>query len=181
MISDWLRDQTAAFLAMRDQAVVSWHGVEMAVRGGDDEGIPEYDGPDVPCLQLLVLDAVNSEGQAVTITTYQNDMTFGMWVNPGAIGDREDWGCGYRRRTLTELPAGPIREVEVYLDDCVVAEVRFHIGDRELLLIAGELREDWSGRFEWYRLDESVLVFTDPGAAEALQWVPRRGTLRRIG
>ncbi|WP_433789051.1 hypothetical protein [Actinoplanes sp. CA-252034] len=180
MISDWLHDQTATFLAMRDQTVASWHGVEMAVRGGD-EGTPEYNGPDVPCLQLLALDAVRPDGTAVNITTYQNDLSFGMWANAGAVCDRDDRGRGYRRRALTELPTGRIVEVEVYLDDDVLAEVRIQIADNELLLVAGESYEDWSGGLEWHRLDESVLVFTDPGEAEKMRWVPSRGALRRIG
>jgi hypothetical protein len=180
MISDWLHDRTATFLAMRDQAVVSWHGVEMAVRGGD-EGTPKYSGADVPCLQLLALDVVRPDGTSVNITTYQNDLSFGLWANAGADCEGDGWSRGYRRRVLTELPTGPVREVGVYLDDDVIAEVRLRIADLELLLVAGESYEDWPGELEWRRLDESVLVFTDPGEAEELRWVPRRGLLRRIG
>ncbi|GAA0454015.1 hypothetical protein Aca07nite_66600 [Actinoplanes capillaceus] len=180
MIENWLRDQAAVFLALRGRVVGSWQGVEMAVRGGD-EGEPEYEGPDVPCLQLLLLDAVMADGAAVSIDTYQNDCYFGLWAKPQARCEGDDWGRGYRRRALTELPTGPVEEVSVYLDGEILAEVSLRIAGRELLLVAGESDEDWSGELTWRRLDESVLVFTDPEAVAKVRWVPDRERLHRAG
>ena len=179
MIRDWLQDQTAAFSALRGEIIDSWQGLEMAVRGGDERN-PEYNGVGVPCLQLLALDALNATGAEVNITTYQNDSSFGLSAKAGTISEGDDWSRGYRRRLLTELPTGFIQEVSVYLDDDVLAEVSIRLADRELLLVAGESEERRSGGLEWHRLDESVLVFTDPGEAERVRWIPSRGPLRRI-
>ncbi|MFI5844186.1 hypothetical protein ACIA8K_31275 [Catenuloplanes sp. NPDC051500] len=131
MIGDWIQEQAAAFLAFRNEVVDSWQGVEMAVRGLD-EGTPEYDGPDVPCLQLLALSAVKADGSAVGINTYQDDTGFGLWVTPGSIREGDDWSRGFRRRALTELPTGLVREVAVYLDADVLAEVSMKIADKEM-------------------------------------------------
>lgn len=178
-IENWVRDQAAVFLALRGRVVGSWQGVEMAVRGGD-EGEPEYDGPDVPNLQLLLLDAVMVDG-AVSVGTYQNDCYFGIWAEPGARRAGDGWGRGYRRRALTDLPTGPVQEVSVYLDGEILAEVSLRIADREVLLVAGESEEGWSGELTWRRLDESVLVFTDPAAVAKVRWVPGRGGFTASG
>ncbi|GGN51319.1 hypothetical protein FHR83_008961 [Actinoplanes campanulatus] len=88
MIENWLQEQAAVFLALRGRVVASWQGVEMAVRGGD-EGEPEYD---VPCLQLLLLDAVMADG-AVRVGTYQNDCYFGIWAEPARVARKTTRGC----------------------------------------------------------------------------------------
>jgi hypothetical protein len=87
---------------------------------------------------------------------------------------------GYRLRSLTELSTGRVQEVSVRLDDGLIAEVSLLVGDRELLLVAGEAEEQPSGQLVWHRLDESVLVFTDPDEVERVRWVPVRGLLRTM-
>lgn len=153
----------AGFLDLRDSVVGSWQGVEMAVRDGG------FGGPDVPCLQLWAL----YTDTGTVIDTYQDDDVFGLWARPGTAVAVEE--PGYRLRALTELPTGRVGSVTVHLDGDVLAEVRFRIGGQDLLLIAGEAHEDRSGRLVWHRLDESVLAFTDPGAADRMRWVPPRG------
>ena len=74
--------------------------------------------------------------------------------------------------------ARPVAEVTVYGDEGVVAEVLLVIGGRPLLLIAGELYETWTDDLEFHRLDESVLAFTDLGAADRVAWTTSRQDLR---
>ena len=80
----------------------------------------------------------------------------------------------YRLRTLSELPTGEVDGVSTFLDDDVLAEVVLHIQGRPLLLMAGELHESMRGQLALVRGDESVLVFTDPSAADSVAWVPER-------
>jgi hypothetical protein len=62
------------------------------------------------------------------------------------------------------------------VDDNILAEVVLTIHGRLLLLLllAGEVHESAGDRLELVRLDECVLVFTDPSAAESVDWIPDR-------
>jgi hypothetical protein len=178
VINDWVHQQVSAFAALQGRAVRSWQGVETAVRLNETR--VEFSGPDVPCLQLLTLRMTLAADSSMTITTYQDNDAFGLTI--GASSDRPTGqpGAGYRSRTLPELPTGQIQEVSAYLDGDLLAEVTLRVEGQELLLIAGEADEHHSGRLVWHRLDESVLVFTRPGDAEAIPWVPARTPLRRF-
>jgi hypothetical protein len=167
----WLRDRADEFIAMRGRVVRGWYGIEMAVREGGDG--PEFGGPDVPCLQLVVLNAQLAGGPALAVHTYQNDCECGLILAPPIDAGPYQDGI-YRARSLPELPVGPVDEVAVRVDGGVLAEVLLRIGRRDLLLVAGEAYEDSDGGLSWHRFDESVLAFTEPTAAEALTWAPPR-------
>ncbi|MET7806624.1 hypothetical protein [Micromonospora chersina] len=179
MASGWMRTQIDEFLALKDQVIQSWSGVEMAVRGGDGP-TPEFAGQDVPCLHLWALHARTDTGDTVTIATYQHDDLFGLRIERSAGSDGDDVSHGYRRCALPELPTGLVRRVSIDLDGDVLAEVRLQVERRDLLLLAGEAEEDFDGRLVWRRLDESVLAFTDPNTVEQMKWVAARRQLRRI-
>ncbi|MGC4818704.1 hypothetical protein [Micromonospora sp. DT63] len=174
-----MRKQINDFLALKDQVIRSWSGVEMAVRGGDGPA-PEFADQDVPCLHLWALHARTDSGETVTIATYQDDDLFGLRIDLSAGSNVDDVSHGYRRRNLPELPTGLVRKVSIDLDGDVVAEVGLQVEGHDLLLVAGEAEENFEGRLVWRRLDESVLAFTDPNTVEQMQWVPTRGRLRRI-
>ncbi|SCE94603.1 hypothetical protein GA0070214_103494 [Micromonospora chaiyaphumensis] len=174
-----MRRQINEFLALKDQVVRSWSGVEMAVRGGDGPA-PEFAGQDVPCRHLSALHARTDTGDTVTIATYQDDCLFGLRIELSAGPGGDDDSHGYRRRALPELPTGLIRAVSIDLDGDVLAEVGLEVDGRHLLLVAGEADEDFEGRLVWRRLDESVLAFTDPNTVEQLQWASPRRRLQRI-
>lgn len=179
MAGGWMRRQINEFLALQDQVIRSWSGVEMAGRGGDGLA-PEFAGQDVPCIHLLALHPWADTGETVTIATYQDDDLFGLTIQPSAGPDGDDLGHGYRLRALPELPTGLVRKVSIYLDGDVLAEVSLRVGRRNLLLVAGEAEEDHDGRLVWHRLDESVLAFTAPNVVGQMPWVPARGRLQPI-
>ncbi|AEV85366.1 hypothetical protein ACWT_4346 [Actinoplanes sp. SE50] len=174
MTPAWLQARIAEFRAVPGRTVTGWYGVEMAVREGGGAG-PEFAGPDAPCLQLLTLSAQVLDGPALTVGTYQDDDVFGLLLTSPEDGASSRNGI-FRARSLPELPVGPVDEVTVHLDADVLAEVVLRIGERNLLLIAGEAYENGDGDLSWHRLDESVLAFVDPEAAQALPWIPRRST-----
>ncbi|MET7808877.1 hypothetical protein [Micromonospora chersina] len=179
MASGWMRTQINEFLALKDQVIRSWSGVEMAVRGGDGP-TPEFTGQDVPCLHLRALHARTDTGDTVTIATYQHDDLFGLRIERSAGADGDDVSHGYRRRALPELPTGLVQRVSIDLDGDVLAEVRLQVERRDLLLVAGEAEENFEDRLVWRRLDESVLAFTDANTVERMKWVPARRRLQRI-
>ncbi|RZS44976.1 hypothetical protein EV193_101857 [Herbihabitans rhizosphaerae] len=163
---------TREFASLRGRRVDAWDGVEMALR----ENGPQFEDPRVPCLQLLSVRASLDDDSAVSVTTYQNDAVFGLVVRSEAQLDEGHWDGIYRVRQLTELPTGRVEQVAVVVDEGVLAEVRLLIDARPLLLMAGELHETVTGDLVFHRLDESVLAFTDPAAADRVSWTPpRRG------
>ncbi len=173
----WADEQLRRVQDLSGVTVSGWRGVEMAVRDGDGPD-PQFGGADVPCLVFLELLALLDDGTARRVGIDEDDGVWGLCFNvdgPDPWHDRED-GNGYRSRDVTELPVGAITVVKVRFDaeHDVIAEVVLRIGAHELLLMAGEPEENWSGRLTWRRLDESVLVFTDPARADDVSWTPER-------
>jgi hypothetical protein len=161
------------FGRLRGRRITSWTGVEMALREESAEGVPQFEDPAVPCRQLLSLDASLDDGSVVRVGTYEDDTRWGLRLHPAAA----EYAVGgiYRRRALPELPTGEIGGVSTFVDEGVLAEVVLRIQGRPLLLMAGELYESGKGPLlSFVRLDESVLAFTDPSAADSVAWVPAR-------
>lgn len=176
----WIADRVWEFGQLRGQQITAWTGVEMALREKIAAGGPQFEDPAVPCLQLLTLSASLRDRTFVTVGTYQDDTAWGLWLRPAAGDNSADWAgmAGiYRMRTLSELPTGEVDGVSTFLDEEVLAEVVLHIQGRPLLLMAGELYESAQDRLVFTRCDESVLVFTDPSAAESVDWIPERRQL----
>ncbi|GIE86007.1 hypothetical protein [Actinoplanes regularis] len=170
---DWLTDQIRKFDQLRGRRIESWTGVEMALRE-DVGGSPRFEDATVPFLQLAPLTARLDDGTFFTVDTDQGDRSWGLLPNPGAPGTSTDPGGIFRLRSLPELPLGEVDAVSAFLDDDVLAEVLIRIQGRSLLLMAGEVYEQWDGGLSFVRHDESVLVFTDPSAAESIDWLPER-------
>jgi hypothetical protein len=178
----WTAARVREFAQLRGRQITSWIGVEMALREEGADGGPQFADPAVPCLQLLTLRASFADGTLVTVGTYQDDCGWGLWLRDAA----SDHSAGladaagiFRMRVLSGLPTGEVGSVETFLDVGVLAEVVLRVQGRPLLLIAGEMHEDIQARLVFTRCDESVLVFTDPLAAESLDWVPeRRGLIQ---
>ncbi len=170
-MSDYVGRQVAEFHALVSHRVEEWSGVESAI----DEGPPPgFAGPPrVPCLQLWMLVAQTDTGPR-RIVTYQNDTVWGLCLDHELIGDGPFEGI-YRERQLEELPVGVVHDARVRLDDTGdLAEVLLTVGGKPLLLMAGEIHPTWTDELRFVRGDEEVLVFTEPGDADALPWIPRR-------
>ncbi|GGU31286.1 hypothetical protein [Lentzea flava] len=181
-MKDWLTDRAREFASLRGTHVESWVGVEWALREDVPGTGPQFHDPSVPFLQLWGLQAVLADGQGVSVGTYQHDTDFGLWIDPwadfrGKLQDERLWTGSTRWRALTELPTGHVDEVTVVVDEGVLAEVLLRIAGRPLLLMAGEASETEEGGLTFLRLDESVLAFTDPAAADLIPWNPPRQRL----
>jgi hypothetical protein len=163
-------DEIAQFVG---SDVRGWRGMEMAVRGETEPDI-EFSSHEAPCLQLAYLTAELDDADVVTVDTYQDDGGFGLRWLPGQEPSRADDDGIFRWRSLPELPTGYVETVLVRVEEDVIVELSLLIGGHPLLLVAGEAWENWDGSITWHRFDESVLAFTDPSKAEAIQWIPSR-------
>ena len=161
--ADWLNERVREFTALRGRTVHAWSGVEMAFF----EDPPRFTDPRAPFLQLYGLRATLAD-ETIGVCTYQDDDCWGLWLRP-PIGTG-GWDGIFRDRPLPELPVGVITDVTVRVDRDVVAEVVLRLGSRPLLLLAGEVNEDRGDNLYFCRLDESVLAFTDPAAADTIPW-----------
>jgi hypothetical protein len=176
----WITERVREVGQLRGQQIKAWTGVETALREETAVGGPQFEDRAVPCLQLLTLGAALGDGTFVNVGTYQDDSAWGLWLHRAASDHSADWAgvAGiYRMRTLSELPTGEVDGVSTFLDEEVLAEVVLRIRGRPLLLMAGELYESAQERLVFTRCDESVLVFTDPSAAQSVDWVPERREL----
>jgi hypothetical protein len=66
---DWAVERARDFTALRGRRIEAWTGVETALRERGDGGAPQFDDPDVPCRQLLVLQAFFDDGGVLDIGT----------------------------------------------------------------------------------------------------------------
>lgn len=184
----WTAARAQEFAELRGRRVESWVGVEWALREDVPGSGPRFLDPAVPCLQLWGLQAVLDGGGLFSVCTYDNDTLCGLWRNRHAdfetkLQNPRRWdepGHGTSWRALSELPVGQVEQVTAFADHGMLAEVSLMIGGRPLLLVAGELYETWEDTLDFHRLDESVLVFTDLGAAEGISWKPPRTGLVRL-
>ncbi|MBS2531978.1 hypothetical protein KGQ20_04265 [Catenulispora sp. NF23] len=183
MTMGWISERSRDFTALYGRRVESWIGVEMALRDDVGDGSPQFSDPTVPCLQLLGLQACLDGGDVLTVGIYQDVDVFGLWPRPRAEARFQDASLftgALRWRRLTELPTGRVEYVATFADTGVLAEASLRIDARPLLLIAGELMETWDDELRFCRLDESVLVFTDPTAALQAPWTTSRSDLVQI-
>lgn len=180
---DWLADQVREVKWLRGRRVRSWAGVEMALSWDEDtlDTVRDvrFHDPKVPCLQLMSLQA-SLGSTVIDIRTCQGTAAWGLSSQRSVSDDQTHWDGIYRWRKLTELPTGPIDHVSVFLNDDpfysddgkivearIIAEVMLEIDSQPLLLIAGQVHPPLDDMFCFSRLDDSVLVFTDPSAAES--------------
>ena len=164
-MGDWWQQQAECLRALRGQTVVAWSGVEMAVREVGPDGLPQWHDAAVPALQLDRLDLTLAYGPVASVTTYQNDDTWGLYRRDGLpplspLGSEPD--CIFRVRRLNELPPGEITAAEVEVDVAGdIAAVRLTVGGREVSLRAGEVYEQPDGSLRVVPMDECVLVQVD--------------------
>ena len=179
-MSDVVGQQCETFAALEGRRVERWSGIEMAAREEGPDGRPVFAEVSVACIQMMVLDLELDGGEPLTMLTRQNELGWGIWTTPGNGPDQtREWDGIYRWRTLPELPPGTITRVELrFSDEGDVGELLLHVEGTPLLLVAAEIHETASVRLELHVPDESILVFTDVAAADAISWLGDRA--RRV-
>ncbi|MDT7787170.1 MAG: hypothetical protein QOF58_5589 [Pseudonocardiales bacterium] len=175
----WRADRVREFATLRGRHVESWVGVEWALREDVAGTGPQFRDPSVPFLQLWGLLANLDNSEAFSVGTYEHSTDCGLWRHEWLrpkLQDQDRWDGITRWQAFVDLPTGHVDEVAVFVGSSVVAEVLLTIGGRPLLLMAGEASETWGDELRFIWLDESVLVFTDPAAADLVPWAsPREG------
>ncbi|MBM7772950.1 hypothetical protein JOD54_003154 [Actinokineospora baliensis] len=169
----WEVERAREFAALRGRRIESWVGEELALRE-DFQGLgPQFDDPEVPFLQMNGLQANLDHGDALSISDYQADEGWGLFPWPGAHFEYQPKDRIYRRRPLPELPVGDVDEVVVLADGetGLLAELRMVIGGTPLSLVSGEVQERMNGTLSIARLDECVLVFTNPADVDRVPWI----------
>lgn len=158
----WISAQVDAFERFRGLTISRAQAVEVAFFEEGADGLPVFEHPALPFLQLMYLDLETTSGTCLRVSVYQSDSNFGLCVRPVDEPATEFSGI-YRKTELHELAGQLIDQVHVVLDDLGdITEVRLDRSARPAItLIAGEVDETWSGAIV-HRQDESVLLFWRP-------------------
>lgn len=150
--------------------VAGYIATEMALRESSASA-PQFEDPDVPFLQLVVLHLLLADEPVVEIATHQDDDEFGLWPRPARrplVGGVDGI---YRTRRLEGLPVGQITEIDTRCSargNIRAVHLRFDNG--EIVLVAGEAVEEVDGRLRFCLDDESVLLFKRPCDFESVSW-----------
>ncbi|MFE7508248.1 hypothetical protein [Promicromonospora sp. NPDC057488] len=178
----WPQANIAQALSWAGREVGRWWGPEWPLDGSDAGTFAEgktYAAPDAEASSFAWLGLALDTGD-VQVTTYQDDAYFGLCFEPqprNALADNDP--RYYRLHESLALPVGRIEQVTVAIDrttlddpmsDVVLAETTLVVGGRPVPLIAAENY----GPDEWHRLDESVVVLSDPDAVDRIGWLPPR-------
>ena len=180
--NEWVQAQNALWRELASSTVTRWIGLDTNI-GLDDELI--FADASSPYRVLAELRLERGGSPALDFAIYQNGHRFGLSLrtSEGQPQQRFDW---YRDSDLSDLPVGLIENLEVHLDDREgnyrdPIEVKLTIGAREVLVVAAEVFPTWTEpRYGWG--EEDFFVFTDPAAANEVDWsYPRRFVTRQIG
>lgn len=174
----WITKNISAALLLASCEVTAWEGEEWALESGDDDVALAWATPADGRTPFAWLRAIG-DGCDSLISIYQDDAVFGLNFVPTVDLQlpHSDEGSLRSRRDVPVV-TGRINKVEVVLDTSVeggsapglVTEVLLHGDTSSSLLIAAEAYS----RYEWHLYDESVVVLSDVGAADALDWIPAR-------
>ncbi|GAB5520216.1 MAG: hypothetical protein RhofKO_24670 [Rhodothermales bacterium] len=173
----WSNLMVQDICSLRGSYVDKWIGAETAIIEGNETEPSQFVHSDVPCIQVGALYLRFREREPMKFTTYQDDDIWGIRIsrveNNDELVPRSASGhLPFRTRHLPDLPAGHLQDVTVTSDGSsgVIAEVVLNIEGQDILLVAGEIYEMWDGGVEFARLDESILLFPDPKAAQLIEW-----------
>ncbi len=91
----------------------------MAVREPVMNEEPDWYSPDIPMLQFERLILLLGGENKISLTTYQNDTTWGLYLIEGEEKSklpRSEINCIFRERNIEELPTGVISHVSIEND-----------------------------------------------------------------
>ncbi len=177
MVEGWLSEQIEKIRNLQGQTVTRLVAVEMAFRGGEGDGPPQFDDPALPFLQVCALYLHLGSGETVKFVTYQNDGAFGLeltseaepWETKPDAGSHDSI---YRTRELSSFPTGLIRSVDVVRDsDGEISEVLLDISGETILMVTGEVYEREDGKLSVVKGDESILLFRQPGLKVQVRFI----------
>ncbi|MFI8523327.1 hypothetical protein ACIGB8_02710 [Promicromonospora sukumoe] len=179
----WPQANIARALSWVGREVGRWWGPEWPLDGASAEE-KSYAAPDAEAVPFAWLGLALDTGD-VEVTTYQDDAYFGLLFAPQVRDALVDNDPRYfRLHESLPLPVGRIEQVTLAIDrttlddplsDVVLAEATLVVGGRLVPLVAAENY----GPDEWHRLDESVVVLREPGAADRINWLPPQPARRQ--
>lgn len=167
--NSWLIEQNRCWRELAGATVTRWVGLDSNT-GTDEELI--FLEPDAPFQQLGALRIERGAAVPLDFGIYQGLEAFGLSMNvsDGAPQYKPDW---YRESDLSRLPIGKVERVEVRLDDRGeerdVMEALLVVAGEPVLIAAAEAYPRWGPpQYAWG--DESFFVFSDPSAADSVEW-----------
>lgn len=147
------------------RVVTRWSGTEMALAEGRENRRVCWEDSTVPFLQFTNLDLQFDTGQVLRLLSQIGDGSshHGLYLEEleelPAVRASDDPMSIFRDRTLTELPLGEIRIVELRRDGPnAIVEMRLALSGSEIRLVAAEVYEEHDGSLRIVERDESILI-----------------------
>jgi hypothetical protein len=143
----------------------------MALRERGPDGLPQFDDPEVPFLQLDGLFLRVSGHGWIQVASYQDDHDCGLYSQrlPEAPLLRENGILS--PDGLTFAPLGAIERVSTTRSACGnIDSLEFLIDGVLVMLVAAEAHENHDDSLEFVRGDESIFLFTDRRALDSIRW-----------
>ena len=157
----WVEQQLSAFHDLVGCSVIRWAATEWPMREQGPNGLPAYQDPAVPYLQVnSVYFALEHVGHR-QIATCMNTDTWGLCLDVlyGWPDEDPDSSTYTRTRQLWELPVGTIQSTTQRLDaDGNIAEVCIVVAGNRITFLSAEVYEDSDGSLRIGPADESILI-----------------------
>ena len=144
--------------------------IEMAIFKNGPKNEPVFRDPNAPFVQLHILELSLVDGRIARFANCQNDDTFGIavdysdnsiidkqlsFLNRGAVENPI-----FRLAPDLDFPKGLIINVEIQTDQkSDVTEIVISVGNKNVLLKAGEAYETNERQYKLHSQDESILFF----------------------
>lgn len=158
------------FMSLEGRHVLGWEAEEVAIREEESAAgvAAEFEDPCVTFLQLNRLDLELDDEELVAIGTYRDGGKHGLWPHCPARRLVPNAQAGVlRTRRLDDLPLGRVRSVDVGASlSGTLNQVTLTVGDELVVLLPGEVDEDWEGALRVKLGRECLLLFTDPFDAD---------------
>lgn len=167
----WVDLRDLELQSLSGHALQEWRGLRMALRERGPDGLPQFDDPEVPFLQLDSLFLKVSGYGWIKVVSYQDDDDCCLLAQRLAEAPslRED-GI-FRPDGLRVAPLGAIERVSTTRSTCGnIDSLEFLIDGALVILVAAEAYEDHDGSLHFVRGDESIFLFTDRQALDSLRW-----------
>jgi hypothetical protein len=167
----WVRAQNEAWRSLIGLTISQWYGMDQ--RYEDSNGQPVFVTNGSPFRVLSQLRLQTTTRGTFDFGIYQNDQTFGLSLRPvdGGPMNESQWN---READLSALPVGKVESLEAHLDstersESDLIEVSLTIAGRTVLIVAAEIMPGLT-QLEYGWGEEDFFVFTDPVAADRIEW-----------
>ena len=159
---DWIMEQQSKINHLVGKTIVKSYGKLEPLDWLDDEDeTPILNHPKLRFQQFTWLTLEFDDSTSLSFNTYENNAECGISLSPGKECDEKD----FRFLEVSRSFIGKIEKIAVSTIGENISELKFSIGNKRPILVAGEVHP-WDSGIKITLADESILMFDSPEAKE---------------